>query len=49
MLNWLRIKIQQPSTYAGIATVCTAIAAHGTLTGALPIVLAGIGSILANA
>lgn len=48
-MAWIIMKMKQPSTYAGIATVCTAIAEMGSFKAAIPLILAGLGSIVANA
>lgn len=48
-MAWILNKMKQPSTYAGIATVCTAVAQAGSFKAAIPLILAGLGSIIANA
>lgn len=46
---YLRTKMRQPSTWAGIAAIAQSIGnAGGLTTAAIPVVLAGLGAVLAN-
>lgn len=46
---YVALKLKQPSTWAGVATIAKTIESAGGLTPmAVPLVLAGIGAILAN-
>lgn len=48
-MAWILRKMKQPSTYAGVATVCAAIAQTDSFKTAIPLILAGLGSIIVNA
>lgn len=49
MFAHLLVKVQQKSTWAGVATAATAIAQYGFTQAAIIGVLSGIGLVVANA
>lgn len=48
-MSWIIAKLRQPSTYAGLATALTAVVQTGSFKAAIPVILAGLGSVLADA
>lgn len=48
-MRWFLKKIKQPSTCAGIAAIFTAVSQAGSWSAAVPLILAGLGSVLADA
>lgn len=49
MIQWVKTKLKQPGTYAGIASLCTAIAQSGNATVSAATILAALGLVIINA